>query len=49
MTKIQQDISKRGGTIRSRELSAPRAYYDINKEIKSGNVIRVKNGVYILL
>ena len=48
MTKIQQDISKRGGTIRSRELSAPRAYYDINKEIKSGNVIRVKNGVYIL-
>lgn len=48
MTKIQQDISKRGGTIRSRELSAPRAYYDINKEIKSGNVIRIKNGVYIL-
>jgi len=48
MTKIQQDISKRGGTIRSRELSAPRAYYDINKEIKSGNVIRIKKGVYIL-
>ena len=48
MTKIQQDISKRGGTIRSRELSAPRAYYDINNEIKSGNVIRIKKGVYIL-
>lgn len=48
MTKIQQDISKRGGAIRSRELSAPRAYYDINKEIKSGNVIRIKKGVYIL-
>ncbi len=48
MTKIQQDISKRGRTIRSRELSAPRAYYDINKEIKSGNVIRIKKGVYIL-
>ena len=48
MARFQQDITKNGGTIRSHELSAPRAYYDINKEIKSGNVIRIKNGVYIL-
>lgn len=48
MVRFQQDITKNGGTIRSHELSATRAYYDINKEIKSGNVIRIKNGVYIL-
>ena len=48
MARFQQDITKNGGTIRSHELSAPRVYYDINKEIKSGNVIRIKNGVYIL-
>ena len=48
MAKFQEDIFQSGGTIRSHELSAPRAYYDINKEIQSGNVIRIKNGVYIL-
>ena len=48
MAKIHRVLTKRGGTIRSHELQAPRAYYSINKEIKSGNVIRIKNGVYML-
>jgi len=48
MAKIHRILTKSGGTIRSRELQEPRAYYSINKEIKSGNVIRIKNGVYML-
>ncbi len=48
MDNFLQDISASGGTIRTHELRKPRAYYDINKDIKSGNVIRVKKGVYIL-
>jgi hypothetical protein len=48
MAKFYQDIASSGGTIRTHELREPRAYYGINKEIKSGNVIRIKNGVYIL-
>lgn len=48
MSKILQDISENGGTIRTRELSAPRGYYRINKELNSGSIIRIKNGVYIL-
>ncbi len=48
MSKILQDISESGGTIRTRELSAPRGYYRINKELNSGSIIRIKNGVYIL-
>ena len=48
MSTLLQDISESGGTIRTRELSAPRGYYGINKELSSGNVIRIKNGVYIL-
>ncbi len=48
MAKFYQDISASGGTIRTHELREPRAYYGIKKEIKSGNVIRIKNGVYIL-
>ena len=48
MSKFLQDISESGGTIRTHELSAPRGYYGINKELGSGNVIRIKNGVYIL-
>ena len=48
MSKFLQDISESGGTIRTRELSAPRGYYGINKELKSGSIIRIKNGVYIL-
>ena len=48
MSKFLQDISKSGGTIRTRELSAPRGYYGINKELNSSNVIRIKKGVYIL-
>jgi hypothetical protein len=48
MSKFLQDISKSGGTIRTREVSAPRGYYGINKELNSGNVIRIKKGVYIL-
>ncbi len=48
MAKFYQDISASGGTIRTHELREPRAYYGINKGIKSGNVIRIKNGVYIL-
>ena len=48
MTKFYQDISASGGTIRTHELREPRAYYGINKGIKSGDVIRIKNGVYML-
>ena len=48
MSTLLQDISESGGTIRTRELSAPRGYYGINKELSSGNVIRIKNGIYIL-
>ena len=48
MAKFYQDISASGGTIRTHELREPKAYYGINKGIKSGNVIRLKNGVYIL-
>ena len=48
VTNLLQDISARGGTIRTRELSVPRGYYGINKELNSGNIIRIKNGVYIL-
>lgn len=48
MAKLYQDLSASGGTIRTHELREPRAYYGINKDIKSGNVIRLKNGVYIL-
>ena len=48
MAKFYQDIIANGGTIRTHELHEPRAYYGINKDIKSGNVIRIKNGVYIL-
>ena len=48
MSKFLQDISESGGTIRTYELSAPRGYYGINKELNSGNVIRIKKGVYIL-
>ena len=48
MSKILQDISESGGAIRTHELSAPRGYYGIKKELSSGNIIRIKNGVYIL-
>lgn len=48
MDKIHRALTKYGGVIRSYELQEPRAYYNINKEIKSGNVIRIKNGVYML-
>ena len=48
MAKFYQDITESGGTIRTHELREPRAYYGINKDIKSGNVIRLKNGVYML-
>ena len=48
MAKFYQDISASGGTIRTHELREPRAYYGINKGIKSGNVLRIKNGVYML-
>jgi len=48
MSKFLQEISESGGTIRTRELSVPRGYYGINKELNSGNIIRIKNGVYIL-
>ncbi len=48
MAKFYQDISASGGTIRTHELREPRAYYGINKGIKSGDVIRIKNGVYML-
>lgn len=48
MAKIHRALTKNGGVIRSYELQEPRAYYNINKEIKSGNVIRIKNGVYML-
>ena len=48
MSKFLQAISESGGTIRTHELSVPRRYYGINKELNSGNVIRIKNGVYIL-
>lgn len=48
MAKIHHVLTKSGGTIRSHELQEPRTYYSINKEIKSGNVIRIKNGVYML-
>ena len=48
MDKFHRALTKSGGVIRSYELQEPRAYYNINKEIKSGNVIRIKNGVYML-
>ncbi len=48
VTNLLQEISASGGTIRARELSAPRGYYGINKELNSGSIIRIKNGVYIL-
>lgn len=48
MANFYREISESGGTIRTSELHEPRAYYGINKEIKAGNVIRIKNGVYIL-
>jgi predicted transcriptional regulator of viral defense system len=47
MVKFYQDIIDSGGTIRTNELHEPRAYYEINKEIESGKVIRLKNGVYM--
>ena len=49
MSKFLQEISESRGTIRTRELSVPRGYYGINKELNSGSIIRIKNGVYILL
>ena len=48
MSKFLQEISESRGTIRTRELSVPRGYYGINKELNSGSIIRIKNGVYIL-
>lgn len=48
MAKLYQDITQSGGTICSRELQEPRAYYSINKDIIEGNVLRLKKGVYIL-
>ncbi len=48
MAGFYQEISENGGTIRTHELREPRSYYGINKDIKSGNVIRIKNGVYVL-
>lgn len=32
----------------TRELQEPKAYYGIKKEVDSGNVLRIKNGVYML-
>lgn len=48
MTMLQQAATDMGGTILTRELQSPRAYYSINKDLRSGEVIRVKNGVYML-
>ena len=48
MDKLYKEIKDNGGTIRSSELREPRAYYGINKNLNSGNVLRIKNGVYIL-
>ena len=48
MAKFYRALFENGGTIRTQELQEPPAYYEINKDIKSGNVIRIKNGVYIL-
>lgn len=45
---LYEDILKNGGTIRSSELHDSRAYYGINKDLKSGAVMRIKNGVYVL-
>jgi len=48
MNNFHQYVTANGGTICARELNNPRAYYSINKEIKAGSVIRIKNGVYML-
>ena len=48
LAKFYRDLFENGGTIRTQELREPPAYYEINKEIKSGSVLRIKNGVYIL-
>ena len=42
MAKFYQDISASGGTIRTHELREPRAYYGINKAIKSGVKTAIK-------
>ena len=48
MDKLYKEIKDKGGTIRSSELREPRAYYGIKKNLNSGSVLRIKNGVYIL-
>ncbi len=48
MTRIQQAASDMGGTILTSELQSPRVYYSINKDLRSGEIIRIKNGVYVL-
>lgn len=47
---IEQNISANGGSIRTRELKErkPNPYYAIRKAISDGDVVRIKNGVYML-
>lgn len=48
MSSFYKDLFDRGGTVLTRELQEPKAYYGIKKEVDSGNVLRIKNGVYML-
>ena len=47
---IEQHIYDNGGSIRTGVLkeSTPNPYYGIRKAIESGEVVRIKNGVYML-
>lgn len=45
---VVTDISAAGGMVTKRELQQGTGYYAINKAIESGEVVRLKNGVYAL-
>ncbi len=45
---VVTDISAAGGMATKRELQEGTGYYAINKAIESGEVVRLKNGVYAL-
>ncbi len=45
---VVTDISAAGGMVTKRELKDGTGYYAINKAIESGEVVRLKNGVYAL-
>ena len=48
MNDIIKDISAAGGMAGKRDLQEGTGYYAINKALESGEVVRLKNGVYAL-